>query len=416
MKKKFVPTFRPPVLVLGQSRTYIKVFAVQKDGTYALRSDGSKKPYRPTFELNRIPELNIRKERGEIICKKIYWWLSNGFYFEDFEESKVSLQLIQQSVDKDVEKSNIKKDEHKRKAVTVRVAMQEARRLKASTKKVHTNKSYNSHINRFLYFLELKGWDQLDIMEITPSMAIQYMDYYLYDKQCRNATYNNVIIHQHAIFEALKIRGYIDVNPFGGIKKLKKQKKLHRNFQNHEARIVLDYIFEKSKILFFAILLEYCCFIRPNEIRHLRYYHIDLENGLIFLPEEITKSDKDRIPVIPDSFLHFFDCDFFNYPEKDYLIFGKDLSPHPSKPCGGGTLYRKHKKILLELKKKGKLKTIEGLTFYSWKHSGITDAIRQLGTRVACDQAGHSSEKITEEYYHRDHKNSKMKKFENTIL
>ena len=81
-KKNFSPTFLPPRLVRGKSRWYIAVY-VKDPATGRLARE------RPTFGLNRTPNLEERKARAEAIRKKLFWWLSQGLAFESFNEGRV---------------------------------------------------------------------------------------------------------------------------------------------------------------------------------------------------------------------------------------------------------------------------------------------------------------------------------------
>lgn len=80
-------------------------------------------------------------------------------------------------------------------------------------------------------------------------------------------------------------------------------------------------------------------------------------------------------------------------------------------------MYRRHQRILKKLKKERLLGDIAGLTWYSWKDTGITDALEDLPILFVQDQAGHSSPKMTLKYRHKNKVNEKIKKgFRNRLL
>lgn len=52
------------------------------------------------------------------------------------------------------------------------------------------------------------------------------------------------------------------------------------------------------------------------------------------------------------------------------------------------------------LKKMGKLHDIDGLQWYSWKDTGITENVRKTSPLATKDQAGHADLSMTGKYYH----------------
>lgn len=85
MEKKISPAYTYPRLILRGYRTYIEFYATNRQGKY--------KRYRQTFNLNRIMNINDRKERGLDICSKIKYWLTSGRCIDDFEERKVIIEI-----------------------------------------------------------------------------------------------------------------------------------------------------------------------------------------------------------------------------------------------------------------------------------------------------------------------------------
>lgn len=65
---------------------------------------------------------------------------------------------------------------------------------------------------------------------------------------------------------------------------------------------------------------------------------------------------------------------------------------------------------------RGDLKNIEGLTWYSWKDSGISEHTRKTSPLATKDQAGHADLSITSVYYHPDKTNLEYKALPNDLL
>ncbi|MEL6356470.1 MAG: site-specific integrase, partial [Bacteroidota bacterium] len=217
--------------------------------------------------------------------------------------------------------------------------------------------------------------------------ASMYMDFRLFSG-ISNTTYNNNLNYLKGIWIALKAKSYVDENIFSGISKRKQKPKIRRAFTTREAKVIATYIREKDELLFYGLILQYCCHIRPVELRRLRRRHFDFENRFVEVPGREAKNHEERFPAIPDSFIGLFRKEFWDAIPRNYLVFGKDWQPNRSEPCNKARMYKKHKKALQHLAKCGELDSLEGLTWYSWKDTGISEALEQLPLIVVQDQAG----------------------------
>lgn len=70
----------------------------------------------------------------------------------------------------------------------------------------------------------------------------------------------------------------------------------------------------------------------------------------------------------------------------------------------------RHKNVLTHLYNTGQLKNINGLTLYSWKDTGITDALEQMSILSVQDQAGHTTPGMTLKYRHKRRINDQIRK------
>ncbi len=396
MKKNFLPAFELPRLVCGNSRWYILF--------YAPNEKGERTRYRPTFNLNRINDIDLRRERGNELVAKMRWWLVNGQDPWRFDERLIP-PLDQ-------------KEENLLPETNILEAFEVARSVKANSDRADTNKNYNSVFNLFTAFLKHKKWHRMSIKQFSRRHAIAYMDHCVVDRKVGAFTYNNNIVLLRAMIYALIEREYyLHENPFSKIRMKKLPKKQRRNFTHREAKIVIHEIRKSEPLLFIALLLEYCCFARPAEIRQLRFSDISIDQGIVFINGKKGKTKEDRSLTIPNEFLPYFSDVFFSAYPSNYYIFGNGFHPHPSKPCGISTMSKKHRKILIRLQAKGKLKDITGLQWYSWKDTGITDALEDLPLLAVQDQAGHSRPEMTLRYRHKKVINRQIQEgFKNKVI
>ncbi|MCB9302579.1 MAG: site-specific integrase [Lewinellaceae bacterium] len=397
-KKNFSPTFLPPRLVRGKSRWYIAVYV--KDS-----ATGSLVRERPTFDLNRIPNLVERAARGEVIRKKMFWWLSQGYAFADFDESKVP----------GLELAAVPQQRDKKQETPLQEAIEFVRSLKMLSSRKGTVKTYRSVCNLFIDFLRSRSWLSVPVGDFTTAQAMEYMDHCLMVRKLGNTAYNNTRRFMGTVFRELVQRGYVDANPFEGISKRKQEAKRRRPFTEEEGRVVAAAIRREYPVLFYGMLLQYACFVRPSEMRGLRFRDVDPAEGVVVVSAEIEKTWREKVCTIPDAFLHYFREPFWSQYPGHYFIFGEGLRPHPSKPCGASTMNSKQHRILAQLKKSGALGDITGLSWYSWKDTGITQALYEVDPSSVQDQANHADISMTMRYKKKRARNEGMRRFKNRL-
>lgn len=256
-------------------------------------------------------------------------------------------------------------------------ALEKALRIKNMSEREKTRSTYKSVVGVFQDYLRTHQLQELPISHFDGLHALRFMDYLLEQRGLANRTYNNYKVFMSSLFNELVKRKYLVENPFKAIRKRAVHGKERRAFSAAEKTLIGHRIYENDKWLFLAVVLQYYCFIRPSsELRRLRRWHFDLVQGIISMPGSITKNGKEGIVTIPDLILPFVREQLQRIPG-NHLIFGKGVRPHPSIACGRNTLHYRHKQILQELHRKGLLKDIQGLTFYSWKDTGALELFRQ---------------------------------------
>lgn len=312
---------------------------------------GKRQRFRPTFSLNRIKDLGIRAKRAHQICKDINKLLPKGYPFANPNEY---------DVDKIVEE----------KTYPIDLAFKQAIEFKAkmiSNKK--TMSTYIKHSTEFVAFCRNSLFIE-DINQIKPHHAHKFIDHIKEHKSLTNRTINNYVTIIKTLFFELLDRELIASNPFSKFSKLKVEEQIRREFNDHERRIVAGYIMENDKFLFIAILLEFYCFLRPADIRLMKFGHINLKRQTILTPSGTSKNKKTQYVTIPDGLQEFLIKmgEFERFPQNWY-VFGKNVEPGPE-PIGVNTLNYRHSKILALLLKSGALLDITGLSLYSWKYSG----------------------------------------------
>jgi integrase/recombinase XerD len=365
--KKKMSVYLPARLVTGY-RWYILYYQTNPD-------TGNRERFRDTCDLNRIKNLRDRKKRAQELISEINSKLHYGYPFV-----KIASELMETPICE---------------AIDIACA------LKCQSDRFDTRKTYKTGRNIFKLFLEQKGMLKLPVSKFSISNAIQFMDYLVSERKVANKTYNNYIILLHSMMADLLKRKYIDVNPFTGIAKKKATQKLRISIDEKNKAILIHYIRQNDKVLFLGILLLYFTFIRPAEMRRLKIKDIDLKRRMIAMDGEQTKNRRIAIKTIPDAMIDLLtECmdALKDYPG-NYLIFGQNLKPHPTKSAGRNTLNNKHKKIMRSLFEKGIIDDITGISFYSWKDTGVQNYLdMQINMYELMRQLGHADLETTQIY------------------
>lgn len=366
----------PAKLVEGQSRWYIEYSYL--DGKKGMVRE------RPTYNLNRIKDINERRAEADRIVNELNRHkLPKGF-------PKIDIQDLH----------NMFLDE----------AVKQGFEINCRNARKKTKSSYRSVVNHFLNYIRIKKLDKKPIHKFGVFEAVAYLDETQIEKKLAPRTYNSYRIRLMAIFNVLKKKEIITSNPWEKTEKMKPQDANRRRFSEAESKAVFNFVWEHDQMMTLSIILLYFCFIRPGEQRDLKVNNIDLKRGIITVPGNISKNKETEHVTIPKKVIPLLLAIGVHKWDPNNYIFGEGIKPHPKKRCGSNSMRERHNSILRRMQKKGLIRDITGLQFYSWKDSGammmvdhdinIYDVMRQLRhkelstTQIYLKQLGEVSEKI----------------------
>lgn len=284
-------------------------------------------------------------------------------------------------------------------AITVQNAVDMAYKIKCRSDRAKTGGTYGTVVKYFMSYVVKVGREHSHLKEFTFRDAMMFMDHLVMDKKIKARTYNNYRMFLTALWNELIERGYVSENPWSRVKKQKATDKSRLMISNRDAQIILDEAHHTHKMIFLSILLLYYCFIRPEEQRGMRVHMIDLQNGSIYLPGDITKNKKSEMITIPKAILpYLYEIGLDRWHRNDF-IFGSHLRPHATLKCGANALNLHHKKILDRLYQSKKLHSISGISIYSWKDTGAMALIRAgIDAYEVMRQMRHSDLSTTQKY------------------
>lgn len=152
-----------------------------------------------------------------------------------------------------------------------------------------------------------------------------------------------------------------------------------------------DYTQKYNPPFYLACMMEYYCFIRPDELRYVKVGDISISEQSVYVHGEHSKNRKGQTVAINDKVLKIMiQQEVFDHPSNDYL-FGQNLVPGPIQ------LYVNRFRVEWN-KVRDALRFPKSYQFYSLKDSGIRDLANAEGIVIARDQARHSDISVTNKY------------------
>jgi integrase len=383
-KKTFVSRAR----VVQGTRWYIDYQTISPE-------TGETTRHRRDFDLNEIQNIEIRQEVAARLCR----------YLDHFVVTDAP--PIVRPMD----------------TVTVEQAVIMARDVKMSGPRTNTHKGYKSISKAFLAWAVARSYAHLPAHDFTKKHCRAFFDYLQTQRKYRGVTLNNYLSHLGGMWSEMIGREMVKDNPWKSIKPFKKEERLRRAFTDQERRIVAAYIREHDYWLFRALLLQYYCYVRPVELIRIKGKAFDFAKGVVKIESYEAKKWKTRFATIPANVLHYFADGVFDKCPANWYPFGLVDGGKGMATIGPSTqqlnehrLYARHKKHLQRLVKSGALHDMVGLTWYSWKYTGISMHAKKTTPLSTRDQAGHSDFDMTLVYYQADKVNNEYRALSDDIF
>lgn len=343
-KRIIMIDYLPARLVRAKDRWYFSYY--QRDP-----ATGKRRRHRESFDIGRIP-IESRLEAAKEIIQSINAKLPFGYpYDEDFYIRQVSMDIHQ----------------------AFKLVEEVSQELRQATKL-----SYASSMRRFVSFLQSLNLDREPINCITRKVAIAYSDYLIRSGRS-GVTHNGNITDLKRAFNILISRELITVNPFVSIRKMREEEKSRRALTSHEVQIILTMLLKNDVSVYLGCLLQYFCFIRPNEQRFLQKKDFNLADQQVLVKGSISKNNKSAYVTIPNQLVGILKQLGFDALSADDHVLGSACRLGHLTPVGKNTLGERYRKIIRNMKSEGILDTIEGNTYYSWKDTGGTELANKEG-------------------------------------
>jgi integrase len=252
--------------------------------------------------------------------------------------------------------------------------------------RISTYHTYNSKFRVMKAFLESKKLSGNDISAFTDEHAQGFINYLFETRKIRNKMVNHYLRLFREFFQQLIKRKILNVNPFTVIDYYKTESIPAKYLQVPTIEILKKAFLLHDPQMWLVAQMEFYCMIRPAELRKLQVKNINMFEGSITVPPNISKNGKQRTVVIPDPLFHYLDdvVNIRQYPENHFIISKRKVPD--GDPVSKNYLWNHWDKI------RKKVNLPRDYKLYSFKHTGDIMAYRAgIGLKDLQMQNGHHS-------------------------
>lgn len=253
--------------------------------------------------------------------------------------------------------------------------------------------SYTCFLGVFELWLKNRPLKVAYIYQIDKALLSDFLDYILFDRDASARTRNNYRAWLYALCQWCVEKAFMPVNVAADIKNLKEEPKRRDALTAEQLKQLHDYLERKGERFFLlACMMEYYCFIRPEELTNVRIADIRVKEQKVIVSGEWTKNRKDGAVGLNSEVIRMMvELEVFKYDSNYFLFGGRDFRPSPRKQTS-----RIFRDRFARLRKA--LKWKDSVQFYSLKDTGIRDLANAAGIVIARDQARHSDISTTNRY------------------
>lgn len=257
-----------------------------------------------------------------------------------------------------------------------------------------TLRTYFSHSRLFLRWLEDVNKDCICI-QFSPLLATRYSEHVLTRGVRINArTYNDNIKFLRCVFKWGQRHFYCKENPFANIGLMNKEVKYRETITAEQRQQIRAYYEQYCPAYLVIIELMFNSFVRSREITQIRIRNVDLEQKVIHLYPEQTKTHAYRAAILSPELVEMLKKVLEpNYP-KDYYLVSEGYVPGPN-----AVTTKAYRKSWLQMRKR--LHLPDTLQLYSLRDSGIMELLdTELSPREVSEVIGHHDLQSINHYLH----------------
>ena len=252
--------------------------------------------------------------------------------------------------------------------------------------KQSTRKDYTMRFNVFLTWCSMERIDGLEEVNFP-----QFLDYVFLDRGVSPRTHNNYRTWLRSFTSWMRRQHLLDGDPLDGVPPMREPGKIRQPLPTAMLRQIREHLAAHDRHFLLAVMMEYYCFIRPEELSQLQVGDIDVKRHAIHVRASISKNGKAEMVGLNTAIVSLMrELGTLRAP-KDWYLFSNRL--HPGKVRLDSRAFRDRWARL-----RRRLAIPREYQFYSLKDSGIRDLANSAGIVIARDQARHSSIAVTNKY------------------
>lgn len=359
MSNSKTPLIYLPARVVAGKEVYITFSA--PDHTGQLK--------RKRIKLNRFPTRKEARSVGEKMCREINQKLTNGWNPWLEQEVSHGYELIVDMIARFLK-------------------MKERENLRPDS--MRTYRSQSIKLTRWLIGRKI---EKMPVSAFNSHHATDFMNQLFLDNEIETATWNNSLAFFRTLWYFFIEQKTAKANPFITIRKKRQKRKKREIIAVEDRERILQYLEATDYRFFVVCLLQYYCFIRPREICHLIAPYFNLEKNSIYLPPEITKTNKGTNKTVPDVLMPHLERIISEAPNDSYFLFSYFNLEPGSEINDSRYLGKRWDRLKKELDLKNEYQ------FYSWKDTGVVNMINAgISTKAIMHQCNHSSLDFTTIY------------------
>ena len=252
--------------------------------------------------------------------------------------------------------------------------------------KQSTRKDYTMRFNVFLTWCSMERIDRLEEFNFA-----QFLDYVFLDRGVSPRTHNNYRTWLRSFASWMRRQHLLEGDPLDGVPPMRESGKIRQPLPTVMLRQIREHLAQHDRHFLLAVMMEYYCFIRPEELSQLQVCDSDVKRHAIHVRASISKNGKAEMVGLNTAIVSLMrDLGTLRAP-KDWYLFSNRL--HPGKVRLDSRAFRDRWTRL-----RRRLGIPREYQFYSLKDSGIRDLANSAGIVIARDQARHSSIAVTNKY------------------
>ena len=252
--------------------------------------------------------------------------------------------------------------------------------------KQSTRKDYIMRFNVFLTWCSMERIDGLEEVNFA-----QFLDYVFLDRGVSPRTHNNYRTWLRSFTSWMRRQHLLEGDPLDGVPPMREPGKIRQPLPTVMIRQIREHLAAHNRHFLLAVMMEYYCFIRPEELSQLQVGDIDVKRHAIHVRASISKNGKAEMVGLNRAIVSLMrELGTLRAP-KDWYLFSCRLRPGTAKLDS-----RAFRDRWARLRKR--LNIPREYQFYSLKDSGIRDLANSAGIVIARDQARHSSIAVTNKY------------------